>query len=214
MKYKTKSSTEDIMEKDPLTIEKVMEEQEKDMPESEEKEDHAIKTKPTKEMTDLLVNQLQDELYNHNLYKTMAAWFGNEGLPVLEEYYNRRAKEELLHHDWIYWYLTYRGIKFHYPEIPEIKEEWDDRVTPFKLTVEKERETTLEILNMCDQAMEDGDWITLQWLQGSDDKHGKLVAEQAEEENISELAYQIAQGDENWYTKSKAIMNAYTGDLD
>lgn len=73
MKYKTKSSTEDIMEKDPLTIEKVMEEQEKDMPESEEKEDHSIKTKPTKEMTDLLVNQLQDELYNHNLYKTMAA---------------------------------------------------------------------------------------------------------------------------------------------
>lgn len=35
-----------------------------------------------------------------------------------------------------------------------------------------------------------------------------------EEENISELAYQIAQGDENWHTKSKAIMNAYTGDLD
>ena len=50
-------------------------------------------------MVELLIRQLKHELYNHNLYRTFANFFGTQGLAVLEQYYINRAEEEKLHHD-------------------------------------------------------------------------------------------------------------------
>lgn len=165
-------------------------------------------------MVELLVRQLQHELYNHNLYRTFANFYGTQGLAVLEQYYIKRAEEEKLHHDWIYGYLNENDAVFIYPEIPAIIEKWEDNVKPFSLTVDKEIETTGLIYDMVNQALSDNDWNTFNWLNGDDDKIGRLVQEQREEESISRTALDIAESDGSWLRKEKSIMNAYEGDTD
>jgi ferritin len=165
-------------------------------------------------MVELLVRQLQHELYNHNLYRTFANFYGTQGLAVLEQYYIDRAEEEKLHHDWIYGYLNENDAIFIYPEIPGIVEKWDDNIKPFALTVDKEIETTGLIYDMVNQAVSDNDWATFNWLNGDDEKVGRLVQEQVEEESISRTALDIAEEEGSWLRKEKSIMNAYKGDTD
>jgi ferritin len=55
----------------------------------------------------MLVNQLQHEMYNHNLYMSLSNFYGVKGYSVLEEYYRLRAEEEYLHHCWIKDYLVF-----------------------------------------------------------------------------------------------------------
>ena len=47
-------------------------------------------------MVELLLRQLSHELYNHNLYRSFANYYGINGLAVLESYYIKRAEEEKL----------------------------------------------------------------------------------------------------------------------
>lgn len=165
-------------------------------------------------MVELLLRQLSHELYNHNLYRSFANYYGINGLAVLESYYIKRAEEEKLHHDWIINYLNYNDAAVIYPEVPEIKEDWDDPVTPFKLTVDKEIETTNLIKEMVNYSLAEKDWFTFAWLMGNSPVEGKLLPEQVEEESISRTALDIAEGEGSWLRKEKSIMNAYTGDDD
>lgn len=163
---------------------------------------------------DLLLRQLSHELYNHNLYRSFANYYGINGLAVLEAYYIKRAEEEKLHHDWIINYLNYNDAAIVYPVVPEIKEEWDDPVTPFKMTVDKEIETTNLIKEMVDNSLTEHDWFTFAWLMGNSPVEGKLLPEQVEEESISRTALDIAESEGSWLRKEKSIMAAYTGDVD
>ena len=52
----------------------------------------------SEDIINLFVKQIGHELRNYTLYKTFANYFGAEGLLLLQEYYNLRADEELLHH--------------------------------------------------------------------------------------------------------------------
>jgi len=165
-------------------------------------------------MIDLLVRQLQHELYNHNLYRSFANFFGRQGLQILEQYYIERAEEEKHHHNWIYQYLSDCDAPLVYPDVPCIKEKWEDNVEPFELTVNAEIETTALIHEMVEYAMETKDWATFNWLNGDDDETGRLVAEQIEEEAISRTALDIACTDATWLRKEKSIMNAYKEDYD
>lgn len=131
-------------------------------------------------MIELLLRQLSHELYNHNLYRSFANYYGINGLAVLESYYIKRAEEEKLHHDWIINYLNYNDAAVIYPEVPEIKEDWDDPVTPFKLTVDKEIETTNLIKEMVDYSLAEKDWFTFAWLMGNSPVEGKLLPEQVD----------------------------------
>lgn len=165
-------------------------------------------------MVELLLRQLQHELYNHNLYRSFANFYGINGLTVLEAYYIKRAEEEKLHHDWIIGYLSYNDAAVVYPEIPAIKEEWEDLVEPFRLTVDKEIETTNLIKEMVDASISEKDWFTYTWLFGNSPIAGKLLPEQIEEESVSRTILDIAESDGSWLRKEKSIMNAYTGDVD
>lgn len=165
-------------------------------------------------MVELLLRQLSHELYNHNLYRSFANYYGINGLAVLESYYIKRAEEEKLHHDWIINYLNYNDAAVIYPEVPAIKEDWDDPVTPFRLTVDKEIETTNLIKEMVNYSLTEKDWFTWCWLMGNSPVEGKLLPEQIEEESISRTALDIAEGEGSWLRKEKSIMNAYTGDDD
>lgn len=134
---------------------------------------------------ELLVNQISHELFNHNLYRTFANFFATEGITDLEKYYIHRAEEELTHHRWIVDYLNNSDFDFKYPAVKAVDEDVTDYITPFKLTVDKEIETTELIYKIVDATLEEKDWQTFNWLQS------KLVPEQTEEENTSRTALDI-----------------------
>lgn len=165
-------------------------------------------------MIELMVRQLKHELYNHNLYRTFANYYGTKGYAVLEKYFIARAEEEKHHHDWIINYLGETDSCVKYPAIPEIEEEWDDMVTPFRLTVDAEIKTTQLIYEMVEQAMAEKDFGTYMWLLSENDDWGMLVKEQIEEESVSRTALDIAEGEGSWYRKEKSIYDMYTNDLD
>lgn len=168
----------------------------------------------SKEIQQLLLRQLKHELQNHNIYMNFANYFGVRGLVVLEEYFKQRADEEYLHHSWVRKYLNENDAEYIYPTIEQFDKEITDMVTPFKLTVDLEIQTTQMIYEIVDQAANEGDWATFNWLNGHDKETGVLVNEQVEEESISRTVLDIAESEGSWLRKEKSIMNAYKGDVD
>lgn len=161
-------------------------------------------------MIELLINQISHELYNHNLYKSFANYYMSEGLTPLHTYYTGRADEELLHHNWIVQYLNENHIAFNYPAVSEVTEEYDDLLTPFKLTLDKEIETTELIYKIVDLATTEKDWITLAWLNKDASGGPQLCLEQLEELSISRTALMIAEDEEDtWGAKATAILAEY-----
>lgn len=142
------------------------------------KETNRRKCPLSQTIVEMLVKQLGAEMANHNLYKSFANYFATEGLTRLEVYFNGRADEEMLHHSWIYKYLTENDAVFQYPPIPAINVDIRDRNFPFDATVDREIETTLGINKIVDQALKEGDWATFQWLNGDSKEDGMLVREQ------------------------------------
>lgn len=134
----------------------------------------------SKEIQQLLLRQLKHELQNHNIYMNFANYFGVRGLVVLEEYYKKRADEEYLHHSWIRKYLNENDAEYLYPAIEQFNKEITDMITPFKITVDLEIQTTQMIYEIVDQAANEGDWATFNWLNGHDKETGMLVNEQVE----------------------------------
>lgn len=160
-------------------------------------------------MVEMLVKQMSAELANHSLYMTFANYFEVEGLPKLGTYWVGRAKEEYLHHEWIYKYLTTNDALFQYPSVPAINVDITDRVMPFAATVDREIETTLSIHKIVDQAQREGDWATFQWLNGESKEEGMLVKEQVEEESISRTILDMAREQATWLRKERAILAFY-----
>lgn len=148
----------------------------------------------------LLVDQLAHELKNFNLYKTFANFFAVESINNLEIYYNIRASEELLHHEWIYEYLSNADFLFTYPAIEVNVEKFETYIDPFKLTVDREIQTTDLIYNLYETAIKLKDYMTTSWL------FEKLIEEQIEEENVSRMALAIMEEDSGIFVKSKEVL--------
>lgn len=161
------------------------------------------------DMIELLYNQLQDEMINHNLYRSFALYYKDKGLNMLCEYFEKRAKEELNHHEWIYCYLKYCGINIQYPEIPATNVDVEDELTPFELTVKKEIETTRYINEMASLALKEGDYGTFAWLNGNGPVIGELIPEQTEEMSVSNQVLRIAKQNNDWLSKAEAILDFY-----
>lgn len=156
---------------------------------------------------DLLVEQIGNELYNHNLYRTFANYFAVKGLHKLEEYYISRANEEIEHHKWIVDRLNYADVSYKYPNVPSVKSDVKDEVDTFVQTLDKEIETTALIYNIVKVAEEEGEWETVKWLQDT------LVDEQNEEEHISRKFLKIANQGTDWVTKEDYILTSYNEGL-
>ena len=163
----------------------------------------------SKEVSLLFITQLQHELANHNLYKTFASYYNEKGLFKLVKYWEGRAAEEYIHHQWIYNYLNQCNVYFEYPEIPNIKVKFDNLTTPFKATVDREIETTGGINNIMNQAMKEGDYLTMSFLLGTGTVEGKLIPEQSEEQKLSMDALAIASENDGWLAIQDAIYSLY-----
>lgn len=161
--------------------------------------------KESNKVFDMLIEQMGEEIYNHNLYRTFANYFKLKGLEKLVEYYSKRAAEELNHHLWIAEYLNANFVKYDYPEIAAVDEDFSDEVSVFELTLEVEKETTKAIYEILKAATEAKDYKTVAWLNADH----LLIQEQIEEEHVSEIILNIAKQEDSWISKEQAILDAY-----
>lgn len=155
-----------------------------------------------KEIAEILVIQIAHELYNQNLYKTFANYFGVKGFLKLEEYYLKRAHEEYNHSEWIREYLNDCDVIFQYPQIDKVEVTINNLIEPFILTVDKEIDTTDKINEIAIKALSLPDLATFNFLQ-------KLISEQIEEEKISRTILSIAKMEDTWLIKEKIILDFY-----
>lgn len=160
-------------------------------------------------LRDLFVCQLQHELKNYTLYNSFAVYFSCKGLEKLGKYYKGRADEELVHQNWIMEYLTDCDAQFEYPAIPvNENQKVDDDLTPFRMSVEREVETSGMIRHIADTAMAQGDWMTLSFLLGTYNQ-ARLIPEQIEEESLSRTALDIMSTDDHILKKENRIYDLY-----
>lgn len=152
-------------------------------------------------LTKLLVKQLAHELKNYNLYKQFANYYEVAGVGKLGEYYNKRADEELEHHNWVFDYLTAGDIKFQYPAIEANNVAVKNHLEPFQLTVDREIETTNLIYDLYEAAKAEKDYMTMIWIEKP------LLFEQIEEENTSRAALGIMEEDANIFSKAGRILD-------
>lgn len=156
----------------------------------------------SEEVGELLVTQMSNELYNHNLYLSMANFFALDGVIALEEYYKKRAIEEHVHFMWIYDYLNDVDYRFKVPPVVEITEVLEDTIEIFKETVLAEIKTSDDIDNIYNCAVKECDHHTRQWLDS------KLIPEQHEEETTSRTALDIITAEDvDIYIRAKEIYN-------
>ncbi|MCC8112663.1 MAG: hypothetical protein LIP03_01470 [Bacteroidales bacterium] len=169
------------------------------------------KTSLSDELRDLFVLQLQHELKNFTLYNSFSVYFSCKGLEKLGKYYKGRADEELKHQQWIMQYLSDCDADFEYPSIPiNENQKIDDNVTPFRLTVDREIQTTDMIYHIADVAQAQGDWMTLSFLMGNYNG-GRLIPEQIEEESLSRTALDIMSTDDHILKKEDQVYDLYFG---
>lgn len=160
-------------------------------------------------LRDLFVQQLQHELKNFTLYNSFSVYYGCKGLEKLAKYFKGRADEELIHQEWIMDYLTTCDADFEYPCIPiNENQKVEDDVAPFRMTVEREVETSGMIRHIADTAMAQGDWMTLSFLLGTFNK-ARLIPEQIEEESLSRTALDIMSTDDHILKKEDQIYDLY-----
>ncbi len=153
----------------------------------------------SKPISDLLLIQVTHELENYMLYNMFSNFFALENILPLEEYYHKRAHEEMVHHNWIVDYLQEADCLLTYPT-PNIQNTAKTLIDPFILTVNKEIETTQMIYKIAEVALEEKDFMTFNWL----NQH--LIPEQIEEENTSRMARQIMELDADLLEKSEQIL--------
>lgn len=161
------------------------------------------------ELRDLFVLQLQHELKNFTLYNSFSVYYSVRGLDKLGKYFKARADEELRHQQWIMEYLSDCDAQFEYPSIP-INENVniDNNITPFRMTVDREIETTNMINHIADTAFTQGDWMTLSFLLGTYN-NARLIPEQIEEESLSRTTLDIMETDDHILKKEDQVYELY-----
>ena len=151
-------------------------------------------------MGKLFIKQVAHELKNYNLYKTFASYFDVEGIADFAAYWNKRAGEELNHHNWVVDYLTEANYPVIYPTIDANDVEIKDYSTPFTASLDREIETTQMIYGLYELAQSEKDYMTMGWLQKT------LLYEQIEEENTSKSALDIINQESDIFLKAERVL--------
>jgi ferritin len=126
-------------------------------------------------MVKALNEQLKWELYSSYLYLSMATYLKSRGLEGFATWMEVQALEELSHAMKFYSYINERGAKVDLQPIDGPPTTWDSITAVFEHVVEHERHVTERIHSLVDQALQERDHATNNFLQW-------FVAEQVEEE--------------------------------
>ncbi|HAT3995557.1 ferritin [Elizabethkingia anophelis] len=123
----------------------------------------------------LINEQIAKEQYAAQYYLAMSAWFENQDLEGLANYFRVQSKEELMHADKMFDYLNDVGGKVILQTIPAPPSEFADALDIFEKALAHEKEVTKSIFNIVKVATEENDFATTSFLQW-------FINEQVEEE--------------------------------
>lgn len=129
----------------------------------------------SEKMKKALNEQIKWELYSSYLYLSMATYFKDKGLEGFARWMEVQALEELSHAMKFYSFVCERGGKVDLQPIDGPPTTWASATAVFEHVLEHERHVTERIHRLVDQAIEEKDHATNNFLQW-------FVAEQVEEE--------------------------------
>lgn len=134
---------------------------------------------------DLLNAQITAEQYAAQLYLSMAAWFYDQDLDGIANYFRVQSKEELMHAEKMFDYLNDIGGRIRLGAIVQPEQDFSSAIEIFEKALAHEKFVTQSIFKIVKTANEEGDYSTVGFLQW-------FVNEQVEEEaNASQLLSKI-----------------------
>ena len=128
-----------------------------------------------KKVADLLVDQVNKELYSAYLYMDFANYYADEGLDGFRNWYEVQAKEERDHALMIRTYLIDNGVRVTFDAIAKPDKTFKTHMDPLVAGLEHERYVTSLITAIYNAASDAKDYKTMQFLDW-------FVKEQGEEE--------------------------------
>ena len=128
-----------------------------------------------KKVADLIVDQVNKELYSAYLYMDFANYYADEGLDGFRNWYEVQAKEERDHALMIRTYLIDNGVRVTFDAIAKPDKTFKTHMDPLVAGLEHERYVTSLITAIYNAASDAKDYKTMQFLDW-------FVKEQGEEE--------------------------------
>lgn len=139
----------------------------------------------------LLNDQITKEQYAAQYYMSMAAWFYNEDLDGIANYFRVQAKEELMHADKIFDFLNDLGGRIKMGAIEAPAQDFKNAQDIFEKALAHEKEVTKSIFNIYKTATDEGNYATASFMQW-------FINEQVEEEaSASQLVAKIKMVQDN-----------------
>ena len=95
---------------------------------TEEAKKNSIEQKPrlSKDITNILNKQIENELYSSQIYRSFSAWSDDEGWIGASELFFKYADEELGHMSKIYKYLYEKNARALVPNVKNVPQEFKD----------------------------------------------------------------------------------------
>ncbi|MDZ7814856.1 MAG: ferritin [Planctomycetota bacterium] len=135
------------------------------------------------EIEEMLVDQINMELYSGYIYLSMATWCEDQDLGGFAHWLELQANEELEHAMKIYAHVHERRGRVILDAIGKPKTEWDSALEVFEEAFEHECKVSDSINKIVSAAKEEGDHATDSFLQW-------FVDEQVEEEESADAIVQ------------------------
>lgn len=131
-----------------------------------------------KELTELIENQINKELWSAYLYLDVAEYYRSKGFDGLHKYFEAQAKEEVEHAEKFMEFLHDEDISFELKLIEGPKNHFKDLREPLVFQIEHEKVVTSLIYKIYDKAVEVKDHRVSEFLRW-------YINEQTEEEKTA-----------------------------
>ncbi|MBS9534654.1 ferritin [Mycobacterium sp. M1] len=141
---------------------------------------------PDTKFHQLLQEQIRHEFTAVQQYTAIAAYFDNDDLPQLAEFFYRHAAEEREHAMKIVKYFIDRDYAVTIPGTDEVRNRFDTPRHALALTLDLERTVTKQVSALTTAAREDGDHLDEQFMWW-------FLEEQREEEAVMTTLLNVAE---------------------
>lgn len=133
-------------------------------------------SKAPEKIATLINQQIHNELYSHQIYLAMSAFFERGAFKGFAKRMKKQALEEHAHAMKFYDYLIDRGNEVTMKGVDAPKTSWKSPADVFKAALAQEKQVTQSINHIYDQALQAKDFGTVEMLNW-------FVKEQVEEED-------------------------------
>ena len=130
-------------------------------------------------LSKLMINQVNKELYSSYLYLSIANFYEEKGLKGFSNWFKKQAEEEKEHAEKFIEYLHDNNEHVTFESIEAPKNEFKDYKEPLSIQIAHEKYVTSLINALYRQALDDNDYRSLNFLNW-------FINEQAEEEKTAQ----------------------------